>query len=194
MPNCQVSLALIDTETTGLDPAEDELIGMSILLGRVDLHSGGLFQVLDRYTGWRQPGRFSRRAQRITGMNRAKLRGHSIDWSRVQRLIAQADLLVGHAMDVDRSFLLPWLPQLAHKPVACSLRDIDWFGMQGMERADIDYLAEVLGVSVEASTEGVPPERDCDTLSRILAQPLPAEPDRTGFQALISAACRRTQG
>jgi DNA polymerase III epsilon subunit-like protein len=48
-------LAIVDVETTGLDPVQNELIALSLICVEVDRDTGELMKVLDSYTGQREP-------------------------------------------------------------------------------------------------------------------------------------------
>jgi DNA polymerase-3 subunit epsilon len=191
MPRTPVSLAerqtlnvtLVDTETTGLDPGSDEVIGIGLLCLRVQASTGRLESVVATSFQWREPDSMSAEAEATVGITRTQLKGRRFDATAIDRVLSVTDLVVAHNAAVDRPFLERLLPALADLPWACSLTDIAWRTEEGLEQASIDFLLSRHGVAPSSGS----PEGDCHALAYVLAQPLPRSPC-TGFRRLILAA------
>jgi DNA polymerase-3 subunit epsilon len=179
-----VNVSIVDTETTGLDPGSDEVIGLAILCLRLDRSSGLVLGVVGDTCQWQQPGRMSQAAEATTRLRRIDLEGRHFDRQAVDALLAVTDLVVAHNAAVDRPFLEPLFPALQDLPWACSLTDIDWRA-HGLPRPSIDRLLQGYGLAPSDGT----PRSDCQALARILAMPLPGT-DETGIHKLIAATAR----
>ena len=177
-----VNVSIVDTETTGLGPGSDEVIGLAILCLRVDRASGRVLGAVGEASQCQEPGRMSPAAESITRLQRRDLAGRRFDRHAVDALLAVTDLVVAHNAAVDRPFLEPMFPALEELPWACSLTDIDWRG-QGLPEPSIDGLLDRYGLAPSDGT----PRSDCQALARILAMPLPGT-GGTGLSRLIAAA------
>ena len=49
--------AFVDVETTGLDHRSDEVVELAIVLFAYDRSTGRILDIIDNYTGLRDPGR-----------------------------------------------------------------------------------------------------------------------------------------
>jgi DNA polymerase-3 subunit epsilon len=179
-----VNVSIVDTETTGLDPGSDEVIGLAILCLRVDRSSGLVLGVVGDTCQWQQPGRMSQAAEATTRLRRSDLEGRHFDRQAVDALLAVTDLVVAHNAAVDRPFMEPLFPALEDLPWACSLTEIDWRA-HGVQAPSIDGLLQGYGLAPSDGT----PRSDCQALVRILASPLPGTGE-TGLSGLITASAR----
>ena len=184
LPVGTVNVSIVDTETTGLDPGSDEVIGVAILCLRVDRSSGRVLGVVGDTCQWQEPGCMSPAAEAITRLRRSDFEGQHFDRQAVDALFAVTDLVVAHNAAVDRPFLEPLFPALQDLPWACSLTDIDWRA-HGVPVPSIDGLLQGYGLAPSDGT----PRSDCQALARILAMPLPGTGE-TGLSSLITASAR----
>lgn len=178
-----LNITLVDTETTGLDPGTDEVIGIGLLCLRVQAHTGRVLDVVARSFQWREPGWMSSEAEATVGITRAELQGLRFVGREIDRVLSATDLVVAHNAAFDRPFLERAIPAMIDLPWACSLTDIAWRSDEGLAQASLDYLLSRHGVA----PSGGRPEDDCQALAYLLAQPLPRSPC-TGFRRLILAA------
>lgn len=111
-------VAIVDTETSGLDPKTGELLEVAVALWSFDLglvHAGSI------------PVRAeANAAQAVNGIPLRLVQDFgwnpdaSKDW--VRRMTAGADAVVAHNADFDRQ----WLPELAERPWICTCNDVTW--------------------------------------------------------------------
>jgi DNA polymerase III subunit epsilon len=178
-----IRVAVLDSETTGLDPEVDELVGLAVVFVEVSCPDGALLRVEDRYSGLREPAHISIAAQACTGLDLPTLRGQVLDEAGLRTKFSNCDLAVAHNAELERSFLLPLFPRLAFKPWACALTGIAWVGREGLQDASIVNLLAAYGLGPSDGT----PAQETEGLVRVLARVLPRSA-RTGFAALMSQA------
>ena len=147
------TLALIDVETQGLDPAQHKVIEIGCVLWSV------------RYAcviaAWsdlvQQESNEAEVTNRIpaTALQLGLTQDSAL--TRLRNFVARADLLVAHRAEFDASFL----PELG-KPWVCSKFDIQWPGSKVGD--GLVYVALALGVAVTTAHRAL---SDCLLLARI---------------------------
>src|SRR5690606_29066577 len=101
-----VKVAILDTETTGLDSSKDRIIELALILVDVDKATGLPLQVQDVFDELEDPGRpIPAEATRITGITDAMVAGKHLDDARVAVLMAGMDLVIAHNARFDRGFM-----------------------------------------------------------------------------------------
>ena len=129
---------IVDVETTGLDPATDELIEVAIILFTFRPQNGELMHRLDSYVGLREPTKaIPPEATAIHGLTARDVAGKSLDLERLKSLIQQAEFLIAHNAKFDQDFLATLLPSVISKTWLCSMRGINWrekgYSSQGLQ-------------------------------------------------------------
>ena len=179
-----VRLAVVDVETTGLDPAEHELIGLSVVCVEVDGVTGEELKIVDSYSGRREPTRpISRDFEQVVGVRAADLAGMRLDNARMQQVLEGCELVIAHNAAFDRAFLVPHVLVFDQFTWVCSLRDIDWFGTEQQPKASIDHVLSLYKLKASSGTTA----DDCRALIQILGRPLPVS-GHTGFAALLASS------
>lgn len=154
-------LLILDTETTGLDPAEHHCIEVGAVLFDVPLRSV-LSQVSFLLPCERNP------AQAVNGID-PRLTRQEQPWqgalSCFLALVESADLLVAHNVAFDRQwFGVGVLPELT-KPWLCSMQDIRWPAERQLRATpSVRDLALAYGVPVWAAHRAI---TDCIYLAQV---------------------------
>lgn len=118
-PGLPLRGVIIDTETTGLSFRKHEVIEVGAVAFSFDA-SGAIGDVVDVYGGLQQPsGAIPAEITRITGITDEIMAGQAIDRVRLERLVADVDLIVAHNAAFDRPFCeaLSWSSPPSHGPV-----------------------------------------------------------------------------
>lgn len=175
--------AVVDCETTGLDPASDVIVELAIRRFRYD--ADGRILKIDRMYVWREdPGRpLTDEVARLTGLSDADLVGQTIDDDAATGLLVSADLVVAHMARFDRGFVERRLPDAAGLPWACTCVEIDW-AAAGFDGRSLGWLLAQAGWFHDGHRAAA----DVDAVVTLLAHPL--ADGRPALAELIeSAAC-----
>ncbi len=150
------TLAVIDTETQGLDPAKDACIEVAVILYDIE-HAAPV----ESYASLiRAKGNAAEAVNRIApSLLESAPRGGDV-WSVVRAMVARADAVVAHRAEFDRGFVLPELRDA--KPWICSKFDIEW--PHGKLGDHLVHLALAHGVGVMEAHRAL---TDCETIVRL---------------------------
>ena len=175
--------AIVDTETTGTDPAQDQVIELAIVVFEYCLETGNVGLVVDSYDGLEDPGRpIPPESTAIHGITDAMVAGQRIDDARVEALVKQSGIVIAHNARFDRGFLESRLPIFATVPWACTWQEIPW-SEAGIESSKLEYLAYRHGFFYE----GHRAEIDCLALLELLGRPF-GQTGSTALQVLLETA------
>jgi DNA polymerase-3 subunit epsilon len=116
--------AVIDVETTGLDPEKHELIEIAVILFAFDRATHEIKGIVDEYVGQREPDRsIPREATAVHGLTKRMLKGKRLDYSRLDDISGRAEFYVAHNAEFEEAFCA-WY--LCRKPWYCSMKQIVW--------------------------------------------------------------------
>jgi DNA polymerase-3 subunit epsilon len=175
---------ILDTETTGLDPAKDEVIELGMVAFTYD--EAGIGDVVGVFSALREPGQpISAEITRITGITAEMVAGHVLDLEAVAAFIAPADLVIAHNAGFDRPFCERLTGGFDVKPWACSVAEVDWSG-RGFEGAKLGYLVGQCGWF----HQGHRAVDDCHALLEVLDRPGTAG-RASPFSELVERSARR---
>lgn len=153
----------IDVETTGLNPATDEIIELSIVLFEFDRETAQIHGVIEEYTGLREPSvPISAEASSVNGIRFKDVAGRSLDHQRVTELIDRAEFLVAHNANFDLMFVGKMFDIAWGKNWFCSMRGVNW-KKKGFSSRKLQYLLDVHGIR-----DGVRHRADSDVRNAIL--------------------------
>lgn len=165
---------VVDTETTGLNAAQDAIIELGMVLFEFDPETGTAYRVLETFDQLEDPGfPISPESTAVHGITDEMVAGQRIDDARVAQLLEGVSLVVAHNSKFDRVFLEKRLPIFETLPWGCSLAQVDWSG-EGIGSAKLEYIAYQYGFFYEAHRA----EEDCHALLEILQQTLPNSGER----------------
>ncbi|KWV56375.1 DNA polymerase III subunit epsilon [Bradyrhizobium macuxiense] len=177
---------LLDVETTGLDPARDEIIELGMVKFTY-LPDGRIARVIDSFSCFNQPSTaIPAEITGLTGITDEMVSGHRLDQDHVGQFASDAVVIIAHNAAFDRRFMERYVPLFTHKAWACSVSEVDWRS-HGFEGSRLAYLLMKAGLFHEAHRA----VDDCLALLEILALRLP-QLDRTVLSVLLERARRKT--
>jgi len=178
-----LSVLVIDTETTGLDAGRERIIELAMLRVQVNVTTGMPVGPVQIYDGLEDPGKpIPKEVVALTGIRDADVRGQRLDEGLIDSMLDGVDLVIAHNAGFDRPFVENRLARFANLRWSCSFADIDW-KLQGRSSAKLENLAQSLGWFYDAHRA----EMDCHALLSVLAAPLPLSA-QTGLAQLMFAA------
>lgn len=173
----------IDVETTGLDPASEEIVELAMVNFGYSTE-GRIIGIGDSFEALRDPGRpIPPGVISLTGITDDMVAGRKIEPVDVARFAAPAALVVAHNAEFDRRFCERFCPSFVQKPWACSLRDISWNEEGFVNGARLGNLAAAFGMFYD----GHRAMHDCHAGIVILSQTL-RRSGRTAMSALLQSA------
>jgi DNA polymerase-3 subunit epsilon len=174
--------ALVDVETTGLDPAHDKIIELGMLLFEYG-PDGQIYEALSPHSQWfEDPGvPISAEITKINGITDSMVASCRIDDAEIDRLLPSVSVVISHNAAFDRPFLEKRVPGFERKAWGCSMSAIDWRA-EGCTSRSLEFIAFKSGVFYDGHRAIV----DCQALLHVLAQPLPVS-GRRALAALLDA-------
>ncbi|MES2337655.1 MAG: 3'-5' exonuclease [Pseudomonadota bacterium] len=174
--------AILDTETTSLDPATGHIIELAIC--QVTFDARGRVVAIGSVHDWLEdPGYpLPPEIAQLTRLTDVDLAGQRIDDPAARAILAHADLLIAHNARFDSAWIEQRFPTIAGKPWACSLLDIDWRG-HGYESRQLGAL---LGEAAGLFNARHRADADVAALVALLTTMLPS--GRTACSEMILSA------
>jgi DNA polymerase-3 subunit epsilon len=174
---------LLDTETTGLDPATDKMIELAMVKFEYSRATGEVGRVLGVYDGLDDPGiPIPPESTALHGITDEMVRGQQLDESAIERLLDGVGIVIAHNAGFDRPFVEQRLPGIASLAWGCSLREVPWESV-GIGSAKLEYLAYRYGFFFDAHRA----EIDCQALLEVLRRPF-GETRETALKVLLASA------
>ena len=105
-PSGQIfKLAIIDLETTGLNPKSDEIIEIGILITSFT-NEDGFIKIDDKINYLNEPKNpISDEITKITCITNEDVKGQKIDWDLLKDKLIDIDLIICHNAYFDRNFM-----------------------------------------------------------------------------------------
>lgn len=163
-----VRVMVIDTETTGLDFEQSEVIELGAVVVEVDQDTGVLGKVLGQFGGLEEPEQpIPPESTAIHGITNDMVKGHRLDEAAFQLLCRGVQLFVAHNAAFDKPFVLRRFPWLEGTVWACSFKELPW-DEEGYSGKKLEYLLSETGYFHDAHRA----VEDCHALAHVLASPL----------------------
>jgi len=162
-----ISIAFLDTETTGVNKASDKIIELALKVVKFEKASGKIVSIDKEYESFNDPGEeISQEITMLTGISDEMVEGQSIDWERVDAILKDAEIVVAHNAGFDRAFVDRYSSVSPNKIWACSINDIDWLG-RGFTSSKQELLCYWHGFYFDAHRA----MNDVDALIHLLTHP-----------------------
>ncbi len=175
----------LDTETTGMDPDEDQVIELALVPFEFDSF-GNIYRILPEYNAFQDPGfPIPENIKMITGINDDMVKGQSIDLEQVAKLLTDTAIVIAHNARFDRPFCENLLKDFENVAWGCSIADVNW-NEEGFEGVKLEFLAYKYGFFFEGHRATI----DCQAGIEILSKSLPVTGEPVLKRLLDSA--RRT--
>lgn len=177
---------ILDFETTGLDPAKDEIIEVAIVKFRYS-ETDEITGVSDVFQSYNEPSTpIPALVTDLTGITNDIVAGQRINVAALEAFVADANIVIAHNAAFDRKFAERLTPIFEHTHWCCTQTEIDW-RKKGFGGAKLGYLLADIGIFHNAHRA----IDDCHALMEILAHSPPTMA-RTMFAELIDSAHRTT--
>lgn len=185
VPPGGMRLAIVDCETTGLNPAADRIIELAVMIVVVD-EFGNVFGHKEPVSWLEQPMfDLDPVITRISGITDKVLEGQRIDRDAALAMLSSAELIVAHNAAFDLAFVEKLLPQVKDSAWACSCHEVDW-AERGYEGRALGWLLIQSGLFTDTHRA----TSDVWALFALLTQP--DMDGRTALQELVAASARST--
>lgn len=182
-PEKRITVAILDTETTGINPARDKIIELGIVFVEVCPTSGKAFRVIRVFNELEDPGMpIPEESTRVHHITDEMVAGKRINDAEIEALFANVSLVVAHNAGFDRVFVENRFPIFATKAWACSFKQIPW-SEEGISSGKLEFLAYNCGFHYTGHRAST----DCHALLEVLQNPLPAS-SNLAMQTLLQNA------
>jgi len=162
--------AFIDVETTGLNPAHEEIIELAITLFAFNRETGKILGIIDEYLGLREPScPISRGAFSVHHISNQAVKGKILDEVKIESLISQADFLIAHNAGFDKGFVGKMFPTALSKPWYCSMNGIKWY-QKGFSSKALQKLLTAHQIQVDRAHRADADVRACLLLLSLMNQ------------------------
>jgi DNA polymerase-3 subunit epsilon len=177
---------LLDTETTGLDHARDEIIELGMV--KFDyLQDGRIVGVRDVFSAFNEPSSpIPPEVVAITGITDEMVAGHKLEEAAVAAFVDGAVIAIAHNAGFDRKFAERYWRIFERMAWGCSMTEVDWRA-HGFAGSQLGYLLNGTGLFHQAHRA----VDDCHALLEILDFVLPTT-GSPSLALLLDTARRKT--
>ena len=159
--------AVLDTETSGLDPTRHCVV--EICVAKIVVDGDGRIVALESIrTGLQDPGQpLSRAVREVTGLSDADLAGQSISRAALAEFLQDTEGCIAFNSTFDRAMVEHLLPDVRGVAWGCAMVDVDWRGL-GFQPGAQNYLLMQAGFHNPAAHRA---RDDVLSLIQLLAHP-----------------------
>lgn len=178
-----ITVAILDTETTGTNQARDKIIELGMLLVEICPATGQAYRITKVFDELEDPGMpIPEESTRVHHITDEMVSGKHIDDAEIESLMASVSLVVAHNASFDRVFVEQRFPIFAAKHWACSFQQIPWSD-EGIGSAKLEFIAYQCGFHYTGHRAST----DCYALLEVLQQSLPIS-GKKAMQVLLENA------
>lgn len=168
-PEKLITIAILDTETTGINHSQDKIIELGMVLVEVCPLTGKAYRVLTVFNELEDPGMpIPEESTRVHHITDEMVAGKRINDAEVESLLATVSLVIAHNAGFDRVFVENRFPFFATKAWACSFKQIPW-SEECIGSGKLEFLAYNCGFHFTGHRAST----DCHALLEVLQHPLP---------------------
>lgn len=182
-------VCIIDTETTGLDTTQCEIIELGYQIIEFDSH-GNLYRVISSQNFLNEPkGEITPEVTRVTGLTMNDVKGHQIPWPQVEQEISQVQLCIAHNAGFDRPVVERYSEIFKDKIWGCSVMQIDWAELTDISSRSQEFLCWKIGQFFYNAHRALD---DVQALCQLLASPISTEQKPALYYLLQNVRKSRT--
>lgn len=176
-------ICIIDTETTGLDTSQCEIIELGYQIIEFD-SEGFFYKVISAKNFLQEPnGEISAEVTQVTGLTLEDVKGQSIPWQEVAEDMADVKLCIAHNAGFDRPILERFNQVFVDKVWGCSVTQIDWFNLAKIASRSQEFLCWKVGKFFYNAHRALD---DVQALTHLLQQPI-GQPGLPALNFLLQA-------
>ena len=169
-PEKLITVAILDTETTGTNSNRDKIIELGIVFVEVCPKTGQAYRVVRVFDELEYPGMpIPEESTRIHHITDEMVAGKMINDAEVKSLMSDVSLVIAHNASFDRAFVEDRFPIFARKAWACSWSQIPWAD-EGISSGKLEFLAYTFGFHYTGHRAST----DCRALLEVLQSSLPS--------------------
>lgn len=154
-------IAILDTETNGLEPGKHQVIECAVIL--YDLELATPLESYSRLLYAKHNDAFEINQIPLAALPAAPTQNPNGEWVKFENMASHADAFVAHNAQFDRRFVPTWISE--KKPWVCSENDIEW--PRGKSGSTLVKLALAHNLGVVSAHRAL---TDCDTLARLFTR------------------------
>ena len=159
----------LDTETTGTNVEEDQIIELGMVAFEYNPNSGKIFRILREFNELEEPSiDIPEEATQVHGITIEMLKGKKINDNDVKEYIDDAVIILAHNAPFDRQMVEKRFPFFKDKHWGCSMRDVSW-KENGHKIRILEFLAYKYGYFFEGHRATI----DCFAAIHLLSKKLP---------------------
>ena len=162
-----LNITFLDTETTGTNRLNDEIIEIAIKEIEFEKDSGKIIKITNEYESFNEPSKeIDDKITKLTGIDNRTVKNKLIDWNEIDSILKNTDIIVAHNAKFDRAFVDRYSSISPSKIWGCTINDIDWFE-KGFSSQKQELLCYWHGFYFEAHRA----MNDVDALIQLLIHP-----------------------